>query len=259
MNVSIVTPTFNRKEILKRSINSSLELLWKNIVNEIIIVDDASTDGTVEFLNKKYYDEINKGVIKVFSLPTNIGVTGAKNYGADFASSEWIVFMDSDDYFIENSGNLLCQELSQLDEYSLVFFRCEDNKGKLIGRYRPASEIKLHELFNIGTPGECLPVIKKSCLKKYPYYQKLRGCEGLAYFKMLHNGEKAFVSEIVLRKYDDSGLDRLCTKSAIKKRAKQLFLYNLECLKYIKYASLKKVLSISSRIFYYAFKTIIPK
>jgi len=84
MNVSIVTPTFNRKEILKRSINSSLELLWKNIVNEIIIVDDASTDGTVEFLNKKYYDEINKGVIKVFSLPTNIGVTGAKKLWCRF-------------------------------------------------------------------------------------------------------------------------------------------------------------------------------
>ena len=61
--VSAIIVTHNRKYSLARTINSLLESSYKNL--EIIVVDDASTDGTYDYLVKKYHELIVKGILKV--------------------------------------------------------------------------------------------------------------------------------------------------------------------------------------------------
>jgi len=88
MNISVVIPTYNRIELLKRSIDSVINQTIKP--SEIIIVDDGSNDGT-EAMVKKKYDSLK--IIK----QKNKGASAARNSGIKASSGEWICFLDSDD------------------------------------------------------------------------------------------------------------------------------------------------------------------
>ena len=88
MNVSVVIPSYNRKEFLKRSIDSVINQTKKPL--EIIVVDDGSTDGT-ETMIKSDYDFVK------FIKQKNKGVSAARNIGIKVSIGEWICFLDSDD------------------------------------------------------------------------------------------------------------------------------------------------------------------
>ena len=88
MNISVVIPTYNRVELLKRSIDSVINQTIKPF--EIIIVDDGSNDGTQAMVKKKY-DSLK--LIK----QKNKGASAARNSGIRASSGEWICFLDSDD------------------------------------------------------------------------------------------------------------------------------------------------------------------
>jgi len=87
MTVSVVIPAYNRVATLSRAIDSVLAQSYK--VEEIIVVDDGSTDATSEVA--KMYPEVS------LLRQKNMGVSSARNNGVMMASSEWIAFLDSDD------------------------------------------------------------------------------------------------------------------------------------------------------------------
>ena len=88
MNISVVIPSYNRIEFLKRSIDSVINQTKKPL--EIIVVDDGSTDGT-ETMIKSDYDFVK------FIKQKNKGVSAARNIGIKVSIGEWICFLDSDD------------------------------------------------------------------------------------------------------------------------------------------------------------------
>ena len=88
MNISVVIPSYNRREFLKRSIDSVINQTKKPL--EIIVVDDGSTDGT-ETMIKSDYDFVK------FIKQKNKGVSAARNIGIKVSIGEWICFLDSDD------------------------------------------------------------------------------------------------------------------------------------------------------------------
>ena len=92
-SISVVIPTFNRLIYLERAIKSVLNQTIS--VNEIIIVDDGSDDGTSEFVHSNYPN------IK-YIFQSNSGVSAARNTGIKAASSNWIAFLDSDDAWVTN-------------------------------------------------------------------------------------------------------------------------------------------------------------
>ena len=91
MNVSVVIPLFNKKDFIVRAIESVLA--QKKSVIEIIIVDDGSTDGATELVKKLFGDTV------VLYKQTNKGVSSARNKGIELAKSEFIAFLDADDYW----------------------------------------------------------------------------------------------------------------------------------------------------------------
>jgi glycosyltransferase involved in cell wall biosynthesis len=254
LSLSIVTPTYNRKKVISRSIDSSIELVEKGFAKNIIIVDDASTDGTFNFISNKYEKLINTQVLLIFRLDENSGVNKAKNIGVKMSQCEWIAFMDSDDYFLPEAGPSIAKELKSKNNYGVFFFRCLNIKtGCLIGERCDANIITFKQVLNDGIPGECLPVIKKKIMLKFPYNEVLKGCEGITHLKILKNGVLAFLSNKIVRGYDDSGEDRLCSKQSIMKRSKEMLQCNIFHLRYIAYASPRKVIGIIARIVYYSY------
>ncbi len=101
--LSVVIPTFNRRARVGKAIRSALGLV-PHAATEIIIVDDASSDGTVAELQSDFSAEIESRLLRLVRSETNIGATGAKNLGASAASGEWLVFLDSDDELRPEGG-----------------------------------------------------------------------------------------------------------------------------------------------------------
>ena len=92
-SISVIIPVFNRVKLIDRCINSVINQTCP--VNEIIVVDDGSNDGT--------YDLIRKNFPQVISIyQENKGVSNARNVGIQSAKSKWIAFLDSDDEWFPN-------------------------------------------------------------------------------------------------------------------------------------------------------------
>ena len=88
MRISAIIPSYNRLESLKRAINSVLN--QDCAVDELIVVDDGSTDNTATYIQQ------NLPQIKLIQQ-TNQGVSAARNAGIKRASCDWIALLDSDD------------------------------------------------------------------------------------------------------------------------------------------------------------------
>ncbi|MGE7999166.1 glycosyltransferase family 2 protein [Lysinibacillus sp. NPDC093190] len=93
--ISIITACYNAEKTIEQTIQSVINQTYDNI--EYIIIDGASTDGTMNIV-EKYKDKIDK----IISEPDE-GIYDAFNKGVRKATGEYINFMNADDYFSENS------------------------------------------------------------------------------------------------------------------------------------------------------------
>lgn len=101
-SISVVIPTYNRAATLGTAIRSVLA--QDSPPDEIIVIDDGSTDGTDEIL-AEFGD-----AIQVLRKP-NGGVSSARNAGVRVARSEWIAFLDSDDVWMHGKLALQRREI----------------------------------------------------------------------------------------------------------------------------------------------------
>lgn len=95
--VSIITPSFNSKDFIEKTIKSVLAQSYKNW--ELIIVDDKSKDNSNEII-EKYLKLDNR--IKLIKLEKNSGVAIARNRAIKEAKGRFIAFLDSDDIWEKN-------------------------------------------------------------------------------------------------------------------------------------------------------------
>lgn len=86
--VSVIIPAFNRKDLLARAL--STVLAQEDVAFEIWVIDDGSTDGTREMIEKDF-PSVN------YFWQENQGPSAARNRGIERARGEWIAFLDSDD------------------------------------------------------------------------------------------------------------------------------------------------------------------
>lgn len=92
ISLSIIVPTFNAKPFLSHTVEAIIKSQAKNY--EIIIVDNGSTDGTIESLTKKFSSHLSK--IRFLSLGKNYGPAKARNEGVKSATGTYLAFLDSD-------------------------------------------------------------------------------------------------------------------------------------------------------------------
>ena len=88
--VSVVIPTFNRARVLQRAIASALNQSFQGI--DVLVIDDGSTDETADVVRS-----IDDNRLVYIGLPSNVGVSGARNVGIKEACGEYVAFLDSDD------------------------------------------------------------------------------------------------------------------------------------------------------------------
>ena len=88
--VSVLMPTYNSAKYIEYAIEDIIRQDYPKW--ELIIIDDGSSDNTIEVLEKYKSDKI-----KIFSMPVNMGISAALNKGLQEAQGEYILRFDSDD------------------------------------------------------------------------------------------------------------------------------------------------------------------
>lgn len=107
--ISVIIPCFCVDKYIQRCIESILHQSISKKMLEIILIDDASTDQTKQILQayeKKYTNQII-----LILLNENKGQGYARNIGLQYASGDYIVFVDSDDYLKENALQKMYSEI----------------------------------------------------------------------------------------------------------------------------------------------------
>jgi glycosyltransferase involved in cell wall biosynthesis len=226
VHVSIVIPTYKRPELVFGAIDSSIKSM-RDQSFEIIVIDDCSNDGTAEILRANLSKQTENGFVRLFVLPKNVGVTGAKNFGARQARGKYIVFLDSDDELIPDHASLFFESLMCADQENvdLLFFRCLDfDSNELIGPKQNSIRAANLEMFldKRHYPGECLTVVERVAFLKYPYNEELRGFEGLSNCRLLAAGHRGNVYPIAFRKYRRGADDQLTSRKSRIRNADRL-------------------------------------
>lgn len=107
--VSVIIPVYNRESTIQRALDSVLNQSYTKL--EIIVVDDGSSDKTVEVV-KGYKDER----VKLICLKQNGGANAARNKGICAAKGEYIAFQDSDDEWLEDKLLLQIKHMQEKDK-----------------------------------------------------------------------------------------------------------------------------------------------
>ena len=117
MKTSVVIPTFNRRHLLPAAIDSALAQAGVQV--DVVVVDDGSTDGTVDWLQQAYAG-------RPVQVLRNIGLkgpAGGRNTGLCAARGELVALLDSDDRFLPGHLSQAAQVFARFPEIGLVFGR----------------------------------------------------------------------------------------------------------------------------------------
>ena len=222
--VSIVVPVYNVEDCLSYCVDSLRQQTYKSI--EIILVDDGSTDSSGEICDQ-YAREDDR--IKVLHIE-NGGLSNARNTGVKESSTDWIVFIDSDDYYdhraIEYLVELRDKYRVDLVATPVIEVRNYENSD-FLGDFREKYSGKLDrrtalkQMFYgnyVGTHSGG-KLYKKEILLRFPYpngmlyedlalaYEHIASCENIAVSDLNLYKYYRRSGSIVNSKYSDRLLD----------------------------------------------------
>ena len=202
MRISVIIPSYNRIHTLTRAIDSVLNQDSK--VDEIIVVDDGSTDDTSIHISRTYPD------IELIRQ-SNQGVSAARNAGIKQASYEWIALLDSDDSWMPDKIYSIRQAQQAQPEYLL--FHSDEIWIRHGVRVNPMNK---HQKSGGWIFQQCLPlcvispsaaVIHRSLLQSVACFDEtLPACEDYdLWLKICHQFPVSYIDRPLITKYGGHG------------------------------------------------------
>ncbi len=198
MNISVIVPTYNRADTLPKALTSIQQQTVA--VDEIIVVDDGSTDKTLEIVTKDFPQ------VKLISQD-NSGVSCARNRGIRSSTSDWIAFLDSDDEWLPDKINQIKKEQSLHQDINL--FHSDEIWIRNGVRVNP---MKKHAKMGGDIFKNCLPlcvispsasVLHKSLFSDIGLFNEaLPACEDYdLWLRICHRYPVHYIDQLLIRKY----------------------------------------------------------
>lgn len=111
---SIIVTTYNSSKYILRTIKSLERQTYKSF--EIIVVDDFSTDNTIELLKSKK--------LRIIKNDNNFGGPGVgRNKGLEEANGDWIIFLDADDFWKKDALKIFYKNINKYTDINIFSFR----------------------------------------------------------------------------------------------------------------------------------------
>ena len=99
--ISIISTFYNAEQYLDQSIQSVLKQTCQNINIEYIIINDCSTDNSLDVAKEKIKDFGKENFsVSILTTENNLGCGGARKFGIEHATGDYFMFLDADDYYI---------------------------------------------------------------------------------------------------------------------------------------------------------------
>lgn len=174
--ISIVIPLYNKGPYIKTSIDSVLNQTYDDY--ELVIVDDGSTDNSVEVIKNSYTSEKIRIIQK-----ENGGPSSARNRGVQEARGEWIVFLDADDLLLPKALSYFSSLIKKNQDVNYIvcnYYIAYNREAKLFTTHKHKGIVKnpffleaIRELTD--RPGSS--IIKRELLLQHPFNIILRRFE----------------------------------------------------------------------------------
>jgi len=187
--VSAIIPTYNRAHLLPKTLESVFA--QTRPVNEVIVVDDGSTDNTAEVI-KSYGSSVR------YIRQANAGAGAARNHGMRAARFDYLAFLDSDDLWVPEKNELQMAFLNEHPEVDFVFgdmanFSDESDDAKpeikdpQLHKYFVENACNLEDLFSCLLIENMIPtpsvMFRRSCVERVGFMDEhLKIAEDLEYW-----------------------------------------------------------------------------
>ena len=178
MDISIITPTYNREDCIIRcleSVSQQLDRLGDEVRVEHIVVDDGSTDSTASLLGR--YADSHQHVKPIYS-DRNRGVNAARNAAVLRAGYRWCLILDSDDCLAANALQEIVHTVGAEPGYRSYMFTVDDRIEDMavLGERR---ELTFEDFLLGRVGGDFAHLLDRQLLLSHPFNEELRIYEGL--------------------------------------------------------------------------------
>jgi len=167
---TVVTPVFNREDCIRRCIEIVLSQNYPAL--EFWIVDD-STDSTSDVI-KNY--AIHHSCIKYHKPSKRRGINAARNYAIQNSTADFVIFLDSDDYFIPDALYIINQEINNHPDFLHYLFAQDDRQSYYKTNSSLNKELQVISFSDFLTGkvgGDFVHVMHIGVLQKYPFNEEL--------------------------------------------------------------------------------------
>lgn len=167
--VSVVMPAYNAERYVEEAISSVVGQSYRNL--ELIVIDDASTDGTRAII-ERFMGEDHR--IALIQNEVNSGVAVSRNKGIEAASGEWIALIDSDDSWenekIQKQLRSLLKHNGDISYCSYYMDTFDDNES-LISRkvFQIEPRVTFESMLAVNSFSCSTVMIRASILKSNPF------------------------------------------------------------------------------------------
>lgn len=193
--VSVIVPVFNVEGFVGQCLRSIHNQTYQNL--DIILVNDGSTDGSPRIC-QEWAKKDNR--IKVIN-ENNSGLSAARNKGLTFASGQYILFVDSDDWLVQDAIEVM---VNAFNKYNADMVTCQffNYDGTSHVSFKPSKEVEIlnreeyvHKLLMDReiTNHIWRKMFKKDLMPPHPFWEG-HMFEDIAAMPLLINGCKRFVS-----------------------------------------------------------------
>lgn len=199
VKISIVTPVYNRENVVARCIDSVLKQAYKNF--ELIVIDDGSSDGTVDIL-KAYGPQF-----KLLINDGNKGVNFSRNRCIAEATGDYVLLLDSDDYLVEDALTSVARaiETARLCKHFLFSVDYRVEEYSLLNK---KSIFTYEDWLSGEVSGDFVHVVKREIFDGRSFFEEFRAAEQLNWLRIYKEcGEQVFFNFAVIvvdRSSDDS-------------------------------------------------------
>lgn len=137
--VSVITTFYNAQDYILKCLNSvNNQLINEFFEIEFVLVDDCATDDTAKII-KIFFDNYTTGNVKskVIKTPQNMGCGGARNFGIANSSGQYLMFLDADDYYINNdfvlrAYTMMIEHNADIIEFGLKYINQNGERENLV-------------------------------------------------------------------------------------------------------------------------------